>query len=394
MYEVDATVVGGGIVGCAIAAGLAGQGLSTVLLEKEAAVARGTTSRNSEVAHGGMYYPTGSSKARFCVRGRRLLKEFCESSGVPYQECGKLIVAVSVDETAELERLLDLGRNNGVEGLRLVDGAELSRLEPEIDAVAGLYSPKTAVLDAEGAARAYARLAASRGAQILTDAPVTGLQPGAGLWRIDVTPPQEGRREAWSHRSRLVINAAGLFCDRVAALAGVDIVDRHWQLVLSKGNYFRIDPRHAGRVRQLVYPVPPADGATLGVHVCIDLAGQLRLGPDSEALDLPPQPWSEPADAGNRWEETWDYRVDPRRGEDFFRDARAFLPWLEREDLSPDQCGIRPRLTRSGFRDFVIHREEGELQGLIHLIGIDSPGLTSAPALAEEVVRMAAETLA
>jgi L-2-hydroxyglutarate oxidase LhgO len=388
MHDVAATVIGGGIVGCAIAARLAGKGLSTVLLEKEGAVARGTTSRNSEVSHGGMYYPAGSNKARFCVRGRRMLQEFCSSAGVPYHECGKLIVAVSRDEVPELERLLELGLGNGVEELRLVDGAELARLEPEIQAVAGLYSPKTGILDAEGATRAYADLARDHGAQIMTDAPVTALVPEGGVWRVDVAPPQGARRDGWSHQSRVVINAAGLFSDRVAAMAGVDIVARRWRLVLSKGNYFRIDPRHTGRVGRLVYPVPPADGSSLGVHVCIDLAGQLRLGPDFEALDLP-----EPSSA-DRWTETWDYRVDPDRAESFYRDASTFLPWLEREDLGPDQCGIRPKLTRSGFRDFVIHREDGELTGLINLVGIDSPGLTSAPALAEEVARLAEELLA
>ena len=391
MCEITTTVIGGGIVGCAIAAGLSRQGISTVLLEKEGAVGRGTTSRNSEVSHGGMYYPAGSLKARYCVQGRRLLKEFCTTAGVPYQECGKLIVAASEDEIPELERLLELGRANDVEDLRLVDGAELLRLEPGIRATAGLFSPRTGILDAEGAANAYADLAREQGAQIMVSAPVTALEREGDVWRVQVTPSEDGRREGWSHRSRLVINAAGLFSDRMAALAGVDIASRGWELVHRKGNYFRIDPRHADRVKRLVYPVPPADGSSLGIHVCLDLAGQLRLGPDFEVL----APGNAPGmDSDDPLAEAWDYRVDPSRGSEFFREVSRFLPWLEPEDLGPDQCGIRPKLTPLGFRDFVVCREEGNLAGLVNLVGIDSPGLTAAPALAREVVHIAEEILA
>ncbi|MBU8869340.1 MAG: NAD(P)/FAD-dependent oxidoreductase [Gemmatimonadales bacterium] len=390
MCEITATVIGGGIVGCAVAAGLSGQGVATVLLEKDDAVARGTTSRNSEVVHGGMYYPAGSMKARYCVQGRRMLKEFCTATGVQYRECGKLIVAIADQEIPELERLLELGLLNGVEDLRLVDGAELLRLEPEIRAKAGLYSPRTAILDAEGATRAYADQARSQGAQIMISAPVTGLERGRDCWKVQVTPAGDGRREGWSHSSRLVINAAGLFSDRMAALAGVGIAARGWKLVHSKGNYFRIDPRHAGRVERLIYPVPPADGSSLGVHVCLDLNGQLRLGPDFESVIGVSGQEMDPADP---LAELWDYRVDPSRGAEFFRDATGFLPWLKPEDLGPDQCGIRPKLALSGFRDFVVCREGGDLTGLINLIGIDSPGLTCAPALAREVVRLAMELL-
>jgi len=390
MCDITATVVGGGIVGCAIAARLGEAGIATVLLEKEGAVGRGTTSRNSEVSHGGMYYPTGSLKADYCVQGRRMLKDFCETAGVGYRECGKLIVAVTAAETAELHRLLELGRSNGVEDLRLVDHKELLGLEPGIEAVAGLYSPRTGIFDAEGATHAYAGVARNRGAQIMTSATVTGLDREDDCWRVQVNPSGDGRREGWSHRSRLVINAAGLFADRMAAMAGVDIDERWWRLVHSKGNYFRIDPRHIGRVKHLVYPVPPADGSSLGTHVCIDLAGHLRLGPDFEVVD--PTGLAD-GDVPDPLTESWDYRVDPARGDRFFADGRAFLPWLTREDLGPDQCGIRPKLALNGFRDFVLAREEGDLAGLINLVGIDSPGLTSAPALAGEVLRLAREIL-
>ena len=181
-------------MGCAIVAELAGRGLSTVLLEMEDGLGRATTSRNSEVAHGGMYYPTGSLKARFCVEGRRLLKSFCEQAGVGYRECGKLIVATTPDEIPALVRLLDLGTANGVEDLRLIDGEALRRLEPHVSACAALHSPRTGIVDAEGAARAWAQLAADHGGQIMTAARVTGLRPEAGAWKVEISAAGPGRR--------------------------------------------------------------------------------------------------------------------------------------------------------------------------------------------------------
>jgi 2-hydroxyglutarate dehydrogenase len=386
MFDLDVTVIGGGIVGCAVAAEVSGLGQSTVLLEMESGLGRGTTSRNSEVSHGGMYYPTGSLKALYCVAGRRLMKEFCATAGVGYRECGKLIVAVAADEIPELERLLNLGQANGVEDLRIIDDSELAALEPDVRAVAGLYSPCTAVFDAEGAARAFARLAGERGAQVLTGSRVTGLDRVAGGWQVTISPTGDGRREGWQHTSRIVINAAGLWADRVAQLAGIDIAERGWIQHLTKGNYFAVSNAHDGRINRLIYPVPPVSGLSLGVHVCLDLAGQMKLGPDLEVLP------DDPRDTNTAPTEfELDYRVDPGRQESFFEDARRFLPWLQFDDLAPALCGLRPKLATSGFGDFVIQRETGEWDGLINLVGIESPGLTSSPAIALAVADLVRE---
>jgi L-2-hydroxyglutarate oxidase LhgO len=320
-----------------------------------------------------MYYPTGSLKARFCVEGRRLLRDFAAAAGVGWRECGTLIGAVAADEVPELERLLALGRANGVEELRMLDSAAARRLEPQVRAVAALLSPHTAVCDAEGLARALARRAAEHGAQVLTGARVEGLERVEGGWRVAVAGGP--RREGWTHTSAVVVNAAGLFADRVAALAGVDADARGWRQVLVRGSYFRIAPRHEGRVGRLVYPVPPADGSTLGTHLCLDLAGGLRLGPDFAA---PLPAGSDPA--------TIAWAVDPGLADGFHRGAVRFLPWLEPDDLTPDQSGMRPKLAAHGFRDFVAHRGEGDEAGLISLVGIDSPGLTASMALARHVV--------
>ena len=386
MFDLDVTVIGGGIVGCAVAAEISRLGLTTALVEMEAGLARGTTSRNSEVSHGGMYYPTGSLKARHCVAGRRLMKDFCAFADVGYNECGKLIVAVEDDEIPQLQRLLALGQANGVEDLRIIDAAEMIRMEPDVRAVAGLYSPRTAVFDAEGATRAYARLAGERGAQVLTGARVTGLDTAGGGWEVTISPTGDGRREGWQHTSRIVINAAGLWADKVAQLAGIDIAQRGWTQHLTKGNYFAVSNAHDGRINRLIYPVPPVSGLSLGVHVCLDLAGQMKLGPDLEVL--PDDPRS--TDNGPSGFEL-DYRVDPGRRESFFEDARRFLPWLSLDDLSPAMCGLRPKLATSGFGDFVIQREDDPWAGLINLVGIESPGLTSAPSIALAVADLVRE---
>ena len=367
-------------MGCALAARISDLGLSTVLVEMESGLARATTSRNSEVSHGGMYYPTGSLQARFCVQGRRMLKEFCAATGVGYRECGKLIVAVEQDETPHLERLLALGTANGVEDLELIDGAALAAMEPEIKAVAALHSPRTGIVDAEGASKAYAVAATARGAQVMTSARVAGLDRDPAGWRVTVEPVGAGRTEGWSHTSRWVVNAAGLWADRVAAMTGIDPSARGWNLKLSKGNYFAVADRHADRVSRLIYPVPPAQGTSLGVHVCLDLGGRMKLGPDLQLYDADvrgPDPDSFDPDL--------DYGVDPARGDAFYEDARRFLPWLERDDLVPDMSGLRPKLDTGKLVDFVVQREEGDLAGLINLVGIESPGLTSAPAIAELV---------
>ncbi|MFT5315852.1 MAG: L-2-hydroxyglutarate oxidase LhgO [Candidatus Krumholzibacteriia bacterium] len=382
--EIDVTVVGGGVIGCAVAAELSGQGHSVALLEMESGLARATTSRNSEVCHGGMYYPTGSLKAKYCVEGRRLIKDFCEKHDVGYRECGKLIVALDDDEIHHLERLLALGVANGVEDLRIVDEKELAVLEPQLRAKAGLLSPRTGIMDAEGVARAYGQLATEQGAQVMSSARVTGLEKIAGGWQVTVTPLGEGRLEGWQHTSRVVVNAAGLWADKIAAMAGVDVASRGWQLHLTKGNYFAVADGHAGRLSRLIYPVPPKNGTSLGVHVCLDLGGQMKLGPDLQKYDYDLRDR-----ASGPYDIELDYSVDAQRGDRFFTDAQRFLPWLQREDLVPAMSGLRPKLSTTQLVDFVVQAEDApHLQGLVNLIGIESPGLTSAPAIARKVGRL------
>ncbi len=371
MNDVNVTIIGGGIVGCAVAEACSGLGLTVVLLEQETDVARGTTSRNSGVSHGGMYYPEGSLKARFCVQGRRLLKDFCTKEKVSYKECGKLIVATSEKEIPVLDYLFERGQRNGVEDLEILDATEIAHRESGIHAVAALWSPRTAIVDAEGATRAFARKAQNSGAEIMTSARLDFLKKSTNGWKVGIEPSGPERSEGWIHKSDFVVNAAGLFADRVASMAGFNIGQRQWCQTPVKGNYFLIDPEHSGRVGCLVYPVPPADHSSLGVHLCLDLAGQLRLGPDVEI---------EPGLTAKQLS----YKVDDNRMKDFYHGAVGFLPWLKAEDLSADMSGYRPKLAVSGFKDFVVHLEDR----MVNLIGIDSPGLTSATALAQYVAQM------
>ncbi len=362
MVTVEATIVGGGITGCAVADAAARAGFEVVLLEKEARLGAGVTSRNSEVAHGGMYYPPGSIKADCCVRGRRLLKVFCAEAGVAYRECGKLIVAVDDDEAERLDPILARGLANGVEDFNRLDADQLLAMEPDVKAVAGLWSPRTGIVDAEGAARAYADRAAEHGALLMTGTEVTALERRDGAWLVTARRGDE----TWTHASTHLVLCGGLHADDLVAMTGLDVDAEGLRQTWVKGNYFSIDPRHAGRVNRLVYPVPPRAKDTLGVHVCLDLGGQMRLGPDFE-----------PVVRGVE-----DYAVDPLRLTPFYEGAVRFLPWLEPEDLNPVMSGIRPKLEFPGpFADFRIRRYDGEREGLVALTGIDSPGLTSSPAV-------------
>jgi L-2-hydroxyglutarate oxidase LhgO len=370
MADTPLTIVGAGVVGLAAAARLAKRFPELVILERRERHGSETSSRNSEVIHGGMYYPAGSLKARLCVRGKHLLYELCERAGVAHRRTGKLIVALRAEETAELERLLALGRHNGVEQ-SLVSAEECRRLEPAVPAVSGLLSPTTGIVSAHGLMDALLHEARRHGALLQPRAELVGIARRAGDYRLEVRTP-EGTETLTSER---VVNAAGLESDRVAALAGIDVAAAGYRLHWWKGSYFAVNGRRAGLLSRLVYPVP--SHVSLGVHAVLGLEGRLRFGPDAEYLP----------------ERRLDYAVDEAKREAFALAVRRLVPQLAAEDLTPDIAGIRPKLQGpdEGFRDFVIAEESARgLPGFVNLIGIDSPGLTSAPAIAEEVDRLLA----
>ncbi|MFA7329550.1 MAG: NAD(P)/FAD-dependent oxidoreductase [Candidatus Delongbacteria bacterium] len=393
--DFDIIVIGAGAVGLALAAELAPTG-ELLLLEREDHWGRGISSRNSEVVHGGIYYAPGSLKARLCVAGRRRIEAWAAEGRFAYRPVGKFIVATTDDERPELTALLETGRANGVEGLRAVSLDELREAEPAVQAVAALWSPSTGILDSHGFLRFLWERAQAGGAQLALRSRVVGLAPVPGGWEVEVEegPPPDGwedppgplprRTPAAGPRqtvsARLVLNAAGLQADQIAALAGVDVegqgLRQHW----SRGEYFAPRPGAGPPLRHLVYPVPPRAGeGHLGIHVTVDLAGAVRFGPSAA--------WPDPPESRRE-----DYRQDLSLRDEFARGLARYLPGVRAADLEPAGVGLRPRLRPA--RDFVIRAESGPgLEGLVTLLGLESPGLTSAPAIATHVAGLLRERL-
>ena len=331
-----------------------------------------TSSHNSEVIHAGMYYPENSFKAKFCIRGNHLLYEICEKFDIKYQKLGKLIVAADDVESKQADRLYRQGLKNGVTGLQILSRDDITKLEPNVQAVAALLSPSTGVVDSYNLLRCFYGRAKSNGAEFVFNTEVIGIETKSGSYRVGI------RDDAGisSVTAKVVINAAGLFSDRVAQSAGIDPIKAGYQLHYCKGQYFSLAPGVDRPVRRLVYPVPEQAG--VGIHITLSVDGAVRLGPDTKYVDK------------------IDYTVNENDKADFYRAAHRYLPSIQPQDLSPDFAGVRPKLQGpgEGFRDYIIRDEADKgLPGLINLIGIESPGLTASPAIAEYVAGLTAAAL-
>jgi L-2-hydroxyglutarate oxidase LhgO len=365
MSDTSLTVIGAGVVGLAIAARLAERFPDLILLERREHHGTETSSRNSEVIHAGMYYAPGSLKARLCVEGNRLLYEYCAKHDVPHDRLTKIIVAMVPGEVPHLERILATGRENGVE-LEMITGERSRELEPHVPAVAALFSPNTGIISAHGLMDALLQEARLKGATFQSSAEVMGLEKTTNDYRISINTPAG----AESFTSERVINAAGLQSDTVAGLVGIDLDAAGYRLHYCKGSYFAVAPSKAHLVHRLVYPVPTT--VSLGVHALKDVAGRVRFGPDAEFLE----------------ERGLDYRVDADKRAAFAKGVQRLVPDIAEEDLSPDISGIRPKVQAPGEppRDFVIREESDKgYPGLVNLIGIESPGLTSCLSIARHV---------
>jgi L-2-hydroxyglutarate oxidase LhgO len=364
--RVDAVVVGAGVVGLAVARALALAGRETIILEKEMTIGTGTSSRNSEVIHAGIYYPKGSLKARLCVAGRKALYAYCDAHGVPYRRCGKLIVAIGEEQRGALERVLATARGNGVDDITPISREEAQALEPALACAGALLSPSTGILDSHAYMLALLGDAQAHGAMLAYGSTVTGGRVDENGIIIDVR--SDGAVTTLA--PRLLVNCAGLEAQSIAAsIAGLP-PETIPPLRYAKGNYFQLLGR--APFTRLIYPVPEPGG--LGVHITIDLGGQAKFGPDVE------------------WVERLDYTVDAARGARFYAAIRQYWPGLPDEALVPGYAGIRPKIPANGdgAPDFVIQGKDGHgVEGLINLYGIESPGLTSSLAIADLVTRLA-----
>jgi L-2-hydroxyglutarate oxidase LhgO len=366
MESVDCVVVGAGAVGLAVARALALAGREVIVIEAAEGIGTGTSSRNSEVIHAGIYYPKGSLMARTCVEGRRKLYEYCKAHDVPHRNCGKLIVATNTQEDEMLASIKGRAEANGVEGMRFLTAAEAQALEPNLQCTGALFSQSTGIIDSHTYMLALQGDLEANGGMIAFNSPFERGKVAADGIEIEV-----GGAEPMKLRTRLLVNSGGLHAPLLARKIDGMPSDKVPTAYYAKGNYFTLTGRSP--FTRLIYPVPVPGG--LGVHITVDMGGQAKFGPDVEWID-PSSP------------ETIDYTVDPHRADKFYAAVRKYWPGLKDGALQPGYAGIRPKIVPAGApaQDFVIQGPgEHGVPGLINLFGIESPGLTASLALAEEV---------
>jgi L-2-hydroxyglutarate oxidase LhgO len=362
----NVVIVGGGVIGTAIAAEVSRHFDDVFLLEALPRLGLGASTRNSGVIHAGIYYAPGSLKATHCVRGARMLYQFCEEHRVPHQRIGKLIVVDSEDQLPVLQALKQRGDQNGVEGLEIVGRDFIQRIEPNVVSPLALYSPNTGIVDAEELIKGLARIAEANGAHLLKSTPLLAaeMRNGSTILR---TPREEVA-------ARVVVNAAGLYADEVAVMFGNDA----HTIYPCRGEYAELPPGRSTLVNGLVYPLPMPSGHGLGVHFTKNMAGRLLLGPNARYVSSKD-----------------DYESGKADLDSFFESARLIVPSLRLEDLRPGYTGIRARLVpehEHSFADFVIGPDP-QWPSVIHLIGMESPGLTSCLSIGEAVGEMVREVL-
>jgi L-2-hydroxyglutarate oxidase LhgO len=370
MDRVGCVVVGAGVVGLAVARGLATAGREVVVLEREGLIGSHTSARNSEVIHAGIYYPKGSAKARLCVRGREMLYAWCESHGVPHRRIGKIIVATSAAQEGALAGIAAAAAGNGVDDLRPLSGADLRAMEPALRGVAGLLSPSTGIIDSHALMLSYQGELEDAGGAIALSTRFVAARPAGAGFVVEAESGTGSGAERVTLGCDLLVNAGGLFAGEVAA--GIEGLAAPFarEVYYCKGNYFGASAKVP--FSRLIYPVPERDG--LGTHLTLDLAGRGRFGPDTE------------------WVAGIDYSLDPARGDGFYAAIRTYWPDLPDGALAPDYTGIRPKLAPAGgaATDFTIEGPESHgIPGLVNLFGLESPGLTASLAIAEEVLARA-----
>jgi len=365
--EIDVAIIGAGVVGLATACEIAQREKEVFIFEKNRTFGLETSSRNSEVIHAGIYYPENSLKAKLCVEGKSLLYELCDKHNIAYKKSGKIIVAADENEINWLKELYEQGRKNGVDDLVLLSRTEVKKLEPNIEARAGLLSPSSGIFDTHTLLKFLYSQAREKGAEFVFGTEVIGIEKEGTKYKVQIKD-RDGISAFVAH---VVLNCAGLNSDQIARLIGINIAKAGYKLHYCKGEYFSLDSKYRNLVSRLIYPIPEQVGH--GIHWRQALDGRVLLGPSAYYV------------------EAIDYAVDETHKQYFYNSAKRFLPFVELEDLAPESAGIRPKLQGPGddFRDFVIaHEEKAGFPGLINLIGIESPGLTASLAIARYVGRI------
>ncbi len=365
MADFEITIIGAGVVGLAIAERLSSKHKRLLLVEKNERYGMETSSRNSEVIHAGIYYKPGSLKAQLCVEGRELLYELCQQHDIPHRQITKIISATTTEELSVLEQIAANASKNGVQ-LQFLDKKDVEALEPHIRTFGGLFSQRTGIISVHQLMDYFYNAAIQHGAIVQMRCEVVNIEFSGSQYKLYLN--ENGSRSTIT--SEIVINAAGLHADAVAEMSGIDIDSAGYRLMYAKGSYFAAASSKAKLISRLVYPVPQNEG--LGVHTLIDLGGRLKFGPDVEYLPT----------------RAIDYKVDENKLHNFGEAIRRLIPSITDDDILPDMAGIRPKLQKPGEpeKDFVIVNETKRgWPRFINLIGIESPGLTSSPAIAKYV---------
>ncbi len=361
--DAQITVIGAGVVGLAITEKLSEEYDGVFLTERHNTFGQETSSRNSEVIHAGIYYPQGSLKSILCLTGKRLLYEYCRKYDIPFKNCGKLIVATNDDEIPIIETIRQTALKNGVDDLEIIGPERIMDMEPDIFAVRAIYSPSTGIVDSHSLMKRMETNIINNGGNIAYQSEVLGINRIKGGYKVTVKDSDGG---TYNFSSRWIVNSSGLMSDKVSFMAGIS--DNSLKINFCKGEYFRLKPPLNRLINRLVYPVPLHNLDGIGIHVTIDIAGGVKLGPDVTYMK----------------ENRYDYTVDPDKKDLFYRSARKFLPFLSPDDILPEMAGIRPKIQKPGepVSDFYIREESARgFPGLINLIGIESPGLTSSLAI-------------
>ena len=373
--DADITIIGAGVVGLAIAEKVSEEHKNVFLIEKHISFGQETSSRNSEVIHAGIYYTKDSLKSRLCVEGKWMLYDYCKKYNVPYNNCGKLIVATSENEISVIEGIRQTAIKNGVNDLSFIGREEIAGLEPNIFALKALYSPSTGIVDSHSLMKQYETNALNNGCQVVYGSEVTGIIKIKGGYKITLL---DADKQNYSFTTKIIINSAGLTSDKISEMVG--ITDENLKILFCKGEYFRINPPKNRLIKRLIYPVPHHNMEGIGIHVTIDMGGGVKLGPDVKYLES----------------NIYDYKLTASKQEAFYLSAKKFLPFLEFEDLAPEMAGIRPKIQKPGepLRDFYIMEETKRgYPGFINLIGIESPGLTSSISIAKYVNDLISNTI-